>query len=305
MTRPATPPLRAYVQLHFLVLIWGFTAILGLLVSVSSVALVFYRTALAAVGLAVVVLVRKQSFDVPRRDLVRMLLVGLLLATHWILFFASARVATASVCLAGMSTTSLWTSVVEPLINRQRVRPLEVGLGLVAVVGLYIVFRFEFDHALGLLLAIASAFLAALFTVANSHLVKRYDAFVITFYEMIGASVCSLLFVLVFHGLGWSGEVPLWPRAQDWLWILVLAWVCTVYAYSMGTQLMKQFSAFMLNLTINLEPVYGIALAFLIFGEKERMTFGFYLGTLVILLAVVAYPTLANTRLGRRGSRQS
>jgi drug/metabolite transporter (DMT)-like permease len=294
----ATPPLRSYLQLHFLVLIWGFTAILGLLVSVAPTALVLYRTVLAALGLALVVYLRRKSFRVGSGQAVLMMAVGLLLSTHWILFFASARISTASVCLAGMSTTSLWTSFAEPIFNRQRIRPTEVVLGLVAVVGLYIVFRFEFDHALGLLLALGSAFLAALFTVANSHFVKRHDAFVITFYEMIGASACSLLFVVVFQNFGLNNRLPLWPEAGDWLWILILAWVCTVYAYSMGTQLMRQFSAFMINLTVNLEPVYGIALAFLVFGEKERMTGGFYLGTLVILLAVLAYPVL----LGKKRS---
>lgn len=289
--KPA-PPLRAYLQLHFLVLIWGFTAILGLLVTIAPTALVLYRTVLAALGLAMVVYFRKKNFRVGRPAALRMMAVGTLLATHWILFFASARVSTASVCLAGMSTTSLWTSLVEPMVNRQRIQPLEVILGLVAVAGLYIVFSFEFDHALGLLLAIGSAFLAALFTVANSHFVKQHDAFVITFYEMVGASVCSLVFVFLFQKYNLNNALPLWPVAADWPWILILALVCTVYAYSMGTHLMKQFSAYMLNLTVNLEPVYGIGLAFLIFGEKERMTPGFYLGTLIILLSVLAYPIL-------------
>ena len=287
-----SPPLRSYLQLHFLVVIWGFTAILGLLVTIAPTALVLYRTVLAAVGLSVVIFLQKKDFRVSRKQAFRLLAVGALLATHWILFFASARVSTASVCLAGMSTTSLFTSFVEPLVGKKRVNPLEVVLGLVAVAGLYIVFRFEFDHALGLLLALGSAFLAALFTVANSHFVKRHDAFVITFYEMVGASFCSLLFVFLFEKLDLNNALPLWPVLADWPWILTLALVCTVYAYSMGTHLMKQFSAYMLNLTVNLEPVYGIALAFLIFGEKERMTAGFYLGTLVILGAVLAYPLL-------------
>lgn len=292
----ASPGIRSYLQLHFLVLIWGFTAILGLLVSVAPTALVLYRTALAALGLAVVIYVRKKHFRVGSTQALLLMLVGFLLATHWILFFASARVSTASVCLAGMSTSSLWTSLVEPLINRQRIKSLEVLLGLVAVAGLYIVFRFEFNHALGLGLAVGSAFLAALFMVANSHFVKRHDAFVITFYEMIGASVCSLMFVLLFQKYDLNNQLPLWPKPSDWIWILILAWVCTVYAYSMGTHLMKQFSAYMVNLTVNLEPVYGIALAFLFFGEKERMTDGFYIGTLVILTAVLAYPVLIRNK---------
>jgi drug/metabolite transporter (DMT)-like permease len=295
--------IKSYLHLHFLVLIWGFTAIVGLMVSISPVALVFYRTFFAAIGLAVVIFIRKKRLATQPADLWKMLGVGLLLSTHWILFFASARVSTASVCLAGMATTSLWTSLIEPLVNRRPVRVLEVGLGILAFAGLYVVFRFEFDHALGLALALASALLAATFTVANSKLVQRLDAFIITFYEMIGASLFSLIFLFLAEWRGWTAPAPVWPKGQDWVWILFLAWVCTVYASSMAVQLMKQFSAYLINLTINLEPVYGIALAFFFFGEKERMTDGFYLGTILILLAVLLYPFLNSRKFLRRGSQ--
>lgn len=291
---------RSYLHLHFLVLIWGFTAIVGLMVSVSPIALVFYRTFLAGLGLAVVMLVRKKKFDVTGADLRRMFFVGCILSSHWILFFAAARVSTASVCLAGMATTSLWTSLIEPLVNRRPIKPLEVGLGILAFAGLYVVFRFEFDHALGLGLALASALLAAMFTVANSRLVQRIDAFTITFYEMVGASIFSLLFLIIAESQGWTNNMPVWPKGQDWIWILFLAWICTVYASTMATQLMKQFSAYLINLTINLEPVYGIALAFFYFGEKERMTQGFYMGTILILLAVLLYPILNGRTFRKR-----
>lgn len=288
---------RSYLHLHFLVLIWGFTAIVGLMVSISPVALVLYRTLLAALGLGVVILFRQKSFAANTSDLVKMLAVGFVLSAHWMLFFASARVSTASVCLAGMATTSLWTSLLEPLVNKRRVSPLEVGLGVLAFAGLYVVFRFEFDHALGLMLAVASAVLAATFTVANSRLVQRIDAYVITFYEMIGATLFSLLFLVIAEYRDWNGGAPFIPAPADWVWILFLAFICTVYASTMATQLMKQFSAYLINLTINLEPVYGIALAFFIFGEKERMTQGFYMGTLLILLAVLLYPLLTSSIL--------
>ena len=163
-------------------------------------------------------------------------------------------------------------------------------------------FKFEFDHALGLALALASALLAAMFTVANSRLVQRIDAYIITFYEMIGATVFSLFFVMLFEWQGWSNGEPYIPVAKDWIWILFLALICTVYASTMATHLMKQFSAYLINLTINLEPVYGIALAFFFFGEKERMTTEFYMGTLLILLAVLLYPLLINTVLGKKGT---
>ncbi|CAG4990834.1 hypothetical protein DYBT9275_00623 [Dyadobacter sp. CECT 9275] len=286
--------LRSYLHLHFLVLIWGFTAVVGLMVSVSPIVLVFYRTFIAVAGLAIVIWVKRKSFSVfNNADLGKMLLTGIILASHWILFFASARVSTASVCLAGMATTSLWTSFIEPFVNKKPVKPLEVALGMMAFAGLYVVFRFEFNHALGLGLALASALLCAIFTVVNSRLVKRYDGFVITFYEMIGASIFTLAFAFVARWQAWTPESPIWPAAADWIWILFLALVCTVYAAAMSVELMKQFSAYLINLTINLEPVYGIALAFFFFGEKERMTSGFYLGTLLILMAVLLYPVLS------------
>jgi drug/metabolite transporter (DMT)-like permease len=289
--------LRSYLHLHFLVLIWGFTAIVGLLVSISPVSLVLYRTLFAAIGLGIIILVRQKSFNTTFPDLLRMLAVGFVLSAHWMLFFASARVSTASVCLAGMATTSLWTSLIEPLVNKRSVRPLEVGLGILAFAGLYVVFRFEFNHALGLLLALCSALLAAMFTVANSKLVQRIDAYVITFYEMVGATFFSLIFLVISQWQRWDGDAPYIPSGNDWIWILFLALICTVYASTMATQLMKQFSAYLINLTINLEPVYGIALAFFFLGGKEKMKQEFYLGTLLILLAVLLYPILSNTVL--------
>ncbi|TLV00846.1 DMT family transporter [Dyadobacter luticola] len=289
---------RAYLHLHFLVLIWGFTAIVGLLVSISPVALVLYRTLFAAIGLGVIIVIKQKSFKAPSVDLLRLFGVGFVLSAHWMLFFASARVSTASVCLAGMATTSLWTSLIEPLVNKRSVRPLEVGLGILAFAGLYVVFKFEFDHALGLGLALCSAVLAAVFTVANSKFVQRIDAYTITFYEMIGATFFSLFFLIISEWQHWTNEVPFIPAGKDWIWILFLALICTVYASTMAVQLMKYFSAYLINLTINLEPVYGIALAFFFFGEKERMTQEFYLGTLLILLAVLLYPVLVNTALG-------
>ena len=293
----SAPALKDHLHLHFIVLIWGFTAILGLLISVPAVELVFYRTLLAGLLLAAVVKIRGKNFALPPGHLVALLGTGALISAHWILFFAAARVANASVCLAGMATGSLWTALLEPLSSRKPVRLLEIFLGLLVVVGLYVIFRFEFDHALGLTLAVASAMLAAVFTIINSRFTHRYDALVITGYEMAGAFLATALFLPFYREtLATGNQLQLVPTAMDWFYIALLAWLCTVYAYSAAVRLMKKFSAFAINLTVNMEPVYGIVLAFLFFGEKERMTSGFYVGTLVILLAVLAYPTLNRIR---------
>lgn len=291
------PTLNDYFHLHFLVLIWGFTAVLGLLVDLPAPTLVVYRTLLAALGLWVVLRFRsgESIWGIPTADRWRLLATGGLIALHWIAFFGAARIANASVCLAGMATGSLWTSLLEPIAFRRRVQSLEVALGVVVIAGLYLIFRFEFDRAAGLLLAVFSAMLSAVFTIINSRYAPRYGALTITFYEMVGAFGGSLLFLAVYLTLQ-TQPMPLVPAAGDWLWIGILAFVCTVYAYSASVQLMRKFSAFAVNLTVNLEPVYGIVLAWLVFGDRERMTPGFYAGTLVILVAVLAYPFL-NHRL--------
>jgi drug/metabolite transporter (DMT)-like permease len=289
------PTLADYFHLHFIVLIWGFTAVLGLLAdSVSAWGLVIQRTLWAAIGLGVVMLIRRQKVQISRAEVIKLLAVGVILAVHWFTFFGSARIANASISLAGLATGSLWCSLLEPLFYRRKIRPLEVGLGLVAMTGLYVIFHFEFNHALGLGLAVLTALLSAVFTILNSQFVKRHDALTITFYEMLGATATGAVLALVYQQLVPNDPITLWPTDPvDWLWILTLAGVCTVYAYTAAVWLMKKFSPFAINLTVNLEPVYGVALAVLIFGEKEKMTTGFYAGAAIILSAVLAYPILS------------
>ncbi|MCK5467487.1 MAG: DMT family transporter, partial [Cyclobacteriaceae bacterium] len=255
---------KDYLHLHFLVLIWGFTAILGLLITIPPVEVVFYRTLISAVGLGMLMFANKLSFGIGRNEIIYLLLTGSLIAGHWILFFASARVSTASVCLAGMATTSFWTSLLEPLMLKKRIKWYEVFLGLIVVVGLDVIFHFEFDHAFGLLLALVSAFLAALFTVINARFAKAHHHHTITFYEMSGACISIVLFFPLYKILFAENQhINLQVSYSDIFYISILAIVCTVYAYSASIEIMKKISAFSINLTVNLEPVYGIILAVL------------------------------------------
>nr|WKN36662.1 DMT family transporter [Tunicatimonas sp. TK19036] len=295
---------KHYLLLHFIVLIWGFTAVLGLLITIPSVEIVFFRTLIAFITLAGVVWYRKVRFKLPANATLSILGTGVLIALHWILFFGAARVSTASVTLAGMATCSLWTSLVEPFMTHRKVQVYEVLLGLVVIVGLYVIFRFEFTHALGLGMAIFSAFLAAVFTVNNARYSKSYDPYLVTFYEMLGACVSIAIFFPMYQKwISSDGVLYLNPSIMDWFWLMVLALACTVYAYSMSVELMKYVTAFAMNLTNNLEPVYGIILAILVFGEKEQMTPGFYMGTAIILVSVFAYPLIRRYRKVRRFQR--
>lgn len=287
------PEFKNYLHLHFLVFIWGFTAILGLLITIPPVEIVFYRTLIAAVGLGIIMHFNKLSFRLGRNEITKLILTGSLIAGHWILFFTSARISTASVCLAGMATTSFWTSFLEPLILKKRIKWYEVYLGLIVIVGLYIIFHFEFNHAIGLLLALVSAFLAALFTVINARFAKTQHHHTVTFYEMAGACVSIVLFFPIYKIFFTENQqLNLHLSPLDLFYISILAIVCTVYAYSASIEIMKNISAFSVNLTINLEPIYGIILAVMIFGEKEKMHIEFYIGACIILLSVLAHPFL-------------
>ena len=207
------PSFTDYFQLHFIVLIWGFTAILGkLLAPLDASAVVLFRTLLAVLG-------HGCRADGPSAepaalspaDRWRLLATGGLIGLHWVMFFLAARLANVSVCLAGMATSSLWASVLEPLLLRRRVRPIEVVLGLVVMAGLYLIFRFEFDKVVGLAVAVFSAMLSSLFTIINSRFTQRYDALVISFYEMIGASVGALVLWLLVLLTDPLAAGPLYP----------------------------------------------------------------------------------------------
>jgi drug/metabolite transporter (DMT)-like permease len=282
-----------YVKLHFIVFLWGFTAILGLLVKIPAIEMVIYRTAIAAVGMGALILFLNQNFKLPARQFGYVLLTGFVVAAHWITFFVSARVSNASVSLVGLATGSLWAAFLEPFMNKRKIKMYEVLLGLLVIVGLYIIFSFDFKYPLGLLLGILSGFFSALFYSINSRLGQKIGTYQITFFEMVGACLVTSIYMII-HMLFVVPDYVVNFQADraDWFWMLILALVCTVYAFSVSVNLMKRLSVFFMQLTLNLEPVYGIILAVLIFGATEAMSLKFYIGTLIILGAVAGYPIL-------------
>ncbi|WP_113925120.1 DMT family transporter [Cognataquiflexum aquatile] len=294
---------KDYLMLHFIVAIWSITAILGILISIASIELVFYRTLIASAMLGLIFLWKKTSIRVSKSELIKIIGTGFLISIHWILFFWAARVSTASVCLAGMATTSLWTAFLEPIINKKKIKGFEVFLGLLVISGIYVIFRFEWGYWLGLSMAIGAALMGALFSVINGRLTKRHSPYVLTFYEMLGACVFAFMMLPVYAFFFAENGLQLIPAPMDWLWLLILSGICTVYAFSVSVELMRRITAFAVNLTVNLEPVYGIILAVLILGEREKMTPGFYYGTVIILISVLIYP-IYNYILKRRMAKR-
>jgi drug/metabolite transporter (DMT)-like permease len=282
---------KDYLKLHFIVFLWGFSAIFGKLVSIPAVEMVLFRSVLAALGMAAVIYFSGGKFQVQKNDFIKLILIGLIVSIHWLAFFGSARVSNVSVSLVGFATNSLWTAFLEPFFKNSKIKKYEVILGCVVLIGLYIIFSFDFQYKMGLLLGVVAGFTSALFSVFNSKLVHRIGARTITFYEMIGVALGTTLFLPAYQFF-WAGELQLTPTPLDWLWIALLAGVCSVYAYTVAVDLMKRVSVFMIQLTLNLEPLYGIIMAVIIFGDTEKMNINFYIGTFVILGGVVAYPFL-------------
>lgn len=293
-----------YLKLHFLVFLWGFTAVLGKLVSIPSVEMVFYRTLLAALGMGFLIIMARGSFIVSTGDLLKLLLTGFVVAMHWLTFFSSGRVSNPSTSLVGFATCSFWAAILEPIAKRQKIQWLEITLGLVVVGGLTIIFMLDFQYAWGLSLGILSGLTAAIFSVINSKLVSRVNAHVITFYEMAGACLfVTLLFPVYQYFFAEGSTLQLMPAAMDWVYIAIMAWACSVYAYSAAINLTKKLSVFFIQLALNLEPVYGIVLAIIVFGQQEVMGWNFYLGTCIILSAVASYPLLKRLQISNSRSQ--
>ena len=275
---------KSYLHLHLIVFIWGFTAILGALISLDALPLVWFRMLFAVGFIAVFVYFKKLSLRVSKKSLLQFIFAGLIIALHWFTFFKAIKVSNVSVTLACLSTGAFFASLLEPILYGKKVVWYEVFLGILVIVGLYIIFNVEGNYWEGIILALISAFLSALFAVINSKFVKEHDATVISFYELAGG--VFFFSILLLFGNSFN-TVFFQLTAQDFVYLLILSSVCTAYAFIASTSVMKFLSPYTVMLTINLEPIYGIILAVLIFKEKEQMSFEFYIGALIILFTVL------------------
>jgi drug/metabolite transporter (DMT)-like permease len=279
---------RNILILHLTVLIWGFTGVLGELISIPALHLVWYRVLIAAVSLILFYLFKRKSLLVPKGQLFQYLGVGMIVGLHWVLFFHAIKVSTVSVTLVTLSSVTLFTAILEPIINRKRISIADVIVGLVIIFGIYLIFKFEFKYFWGIVFGLSCAFCASIFSILNARMVKKDSPTTITLYEMLGAWI-GVSAVMLVNG-DFNSHMVL--NQSDLLYLLLLGVVCTAIAYVLGVAVMRELSAFTVALTTNMEPVYGIILALLIFGHKETMSTGFYFGAVIVLTAVFIYPYL-------------
>ena len=283
-----------YFHLHLLVFVWGFTAILGALISVDAIPLVWYRMLFAVIILFLYFIYKKKSLKTTKKGLLKFFISGVIIALHWIAFFSAIKVSNVSIALVAMSTGALFTSLIEPLFFKRRLIFLELLFGLIVIAGLYLIFNVESEYTLGIIYALIASFLSALFTVLNGLFIKKHDAGVISFYQLFFGVVFISIYILVSSDFTFTDFTL---TSTDIFYLLILSSICTAYAFVISVDIMKYLTPYTVMLTINLEPIYGIILAVIIFGEKEKMSPQFYVGALVILLTVLVNGILKNKKV--------
>ena len=275
---------KSLIHFHFITIIFGFSSILGALISIQAIPLVWYRMLIASVSLGVFFLVFQRShFLLARKALLSVLFGGVIIALHWITFFHAIKIAGVSLTLSMMSTGAFMTSIIEPLAFRRRFSFRELLFGAMALIGVTVIFNAELANSQGIFIALFSAFLSALFSVLNGKMVQNHKPATLTFYQLLIGTLCISLYLIAFMPYGAADFAV---TSMDIVWLLILGIICTAYAFYASIAVMKNLSPFTIMMLINMEPIYGILLALTIFGEQEYLSANFYLGLIIVLLAI-------------------
>ncbi len=292
-----TNRLSSLLLLHLIVLIFGFTGIWGKLISLDSGPLVLARMSIAAVVLGAYMLLIGKRLALPRKYIGKILALGGVIAIHWITFFEAINQSNVSVTLSTMASTTLFVAVFSPAFGKGSFKWYELWLGVLVILGIALIFGFAQDYWLGILLALLSSALAAIFTLGNAALIQQVDAYKISLWEMIfGAMIVVLYLNTKDFRFAEYTELP----GLEWMWIAMLAVLATSFAFVVSVEVMRVISPFTVAITVNLEPVYSILLALLIFGEEEKMSWGFYLGSVVIVSAIALNAWLKKWQRGKQ-----
>ena len=273
--------------LHLTVFVWGFTGVLGKVISIDAVPMVWYRVLIATATLFAWFLITKKNIKITKKQFIQFFLTGAIVAIHWIFFFHAIKVSTVSVTLVCLSSFTLFTAILEPLIKKQPIQMGDILIGLLIILGIYMIFKFEGQYTLGIIFGLLAAVASSLFSTINSTLVQKSEPSIIGFYELVGGLFWITIYRL-YDGSLLNTHFNL--STKDWFYLAILGTLCTSVAYVAGVAVMRTLSAFRVALITNLEPVYGIILAFIFFQNKEQMTGGFYIGATIILASIFLYP---------------
>ncbi len=276
--------------MHVSILLWGFTGVFGKAIGMNAMMIVWYRMIISAVAL-IPFMVRNQSFKLPeRKRLASIIITGFVVCLHWLTFYGSIKASNVSIALSCFSSISLFSAFLEPIFFRQKLNRGNIILALFVIAGIYIIFAFQKMYAMGIILALVSAFLSALFTILNKKFVYQDEPAPVTFIELISGFVfLSLCLPWLLPLFNFNFEIP---KGIDWLWLLLLSVVCTSVAFTLSLESLKKISAFTMNLSVNLEPLYSIILAIILFKEDELLNGGFYLGAAIVISSVFIHSYL-------------
>lgn len=275
---------NALLKMHLAVFLWGFTGVLGRAISLQEFPLVWHRTWITALIFLVILWYRKEFVPISRSELLRFMGIGSIIAIHWVAFYGSIKYANASIALTCLATAGIFTALLEPVMMKTRFNYRELLVGMVALTGMYCIYHFEIRYALGISLGILAAVLSSVFTIMNKKIVNHYPSRMVAFYE-IGSGFLCLSILLPLYLSFFPGK-SFTPTGQDWLLLGILSLCCTVWGQSLALSALKKLSSFTTVLMVNLEPVYGIVLAVLIFHENQELGYGFYIGIGLIALSV-------------------
>lgn len=275
----------ALLKLNLAIFLWGFTGVLGRLITLNEGLLVWWRLAITVVTVWGLYFISPKGNRMPFKDAAKAGSIGCVLALHWLCFYGSIKYANVSVALTCMSTTGLFTALLEPVFFRRRISLFEILLGLMALAGIGLIYLSNLRFSTGIYIGVAAAVLVVIVSILNKSLVEGYEPRTMTRYQLTGAFL-FLSILMPFYNSAFPAA-SLLPTHSDWLWLLILSWVCTVFTYGLYLDALKQVSAFTMNLTTTLEPVYGIILAFLIYHENKDFGVTFYIGFLLIIGAVL------------------
>ena len=276
---------KAFIQLHVAVFLAGFTAILGKLIGLNEGLLVWYRLLITVLTLGLLLFFKKELVRIGLKDALKIGSVGIIVALHWVSFYGSIKYANVSVALVCLSGSGFFTAFFDPLIFKRKINIKEVLLGLLAIAGIYIIFDFHPQYKVGIVFGILSAIGSSLFPIFNKKLLMRFTPGTLTLYEL-GGGFLFLTLLIPFYLMQFPATYYV-PTNWDWVWLFVLAWLCTVLCFDLQLKALKKITPFTANLTYNLEPIYGIILAFIFFKENKTLNIHFYIGVALILSAVV------------------
>ena len=289
---------KNYLHLHFLVFIAGFTAILGELITIKAIPLVWYRMIIASILMFIYIKIAKVKLKINLKSILRLSIAGVIIALHWITFFGAIDEANISITLAMFSTGAFFASLIEPIIYKRSIIWYEILFGIIVIAGVFIITQSEIKYLTGIILGISSAFLSSLFAVLNGSFLKQHSATVISFYEFLSGVFFISIYILCF-GEGFS--IDFFSLSQsDFGYLFILASVCTAYAFIASVYVMKMISPYTVVLSYNLEPIYGIIMALILFPEKEKMSVSFYYGAIIIISVVLLNAILKNSRKLKR-----